>query len=395
MIAGAGGRGTRAESGTGAGIVMWRRRQRATRLLSRARWFAPMFAALLPLAACTPGMFHAEIDRPAGAPELAPGDPSLVREVAAPHPGPDVDERLTAAIAAPYQVLAVVDAIGAGGRAVKLGRERLRNETARLGGNAMVVLDVRKESAGPYTHVYGYALRVLPPMADAGARCAALQRPDSAAAAVVACREAARQRAGDATPAMTLALAQVALAVGTREPAQVQRALFDASAAMRAAARRDAALADAMPWVDAVTPLVRGDRELAAMIVSRRLEDAGLAAGALAAAREAMRVAPDSVNPFTRAFDLLRNERRWSEAAALASAFTRGHPGLVEGWVRLGIAANRQGEHERAMRYFARALAIDGDVLDAGMLVPPGYAEYRESLRLAGRQKPATVEELP
>jgi tetratricopeptide (TPR) repeat protein len=147
--------------------------------------------------------------------------------------------------------------------------------------------------------------------------------------------------------------------------------------------------------VDGVTPLVKGDRELAAMIVSRRLEDAGLAEGALAAAREAMRVAPDSAAPFARAFELLRKERRWPEATTLAAAFTRRRPAMVEGWVRLGIAASRQGEHERAMRYFARALAIDRRALDAGMTVPVGYYEFRESEGRAGRQKPATVDELP
>ncbi|HEY0997266.1 MAG TPA: hypothetical protein VGD77_14825, partial [Gemmatimonadaceae bacterium] len=137
-----------------------------------------VLATLLGTTACTPGMFHATVDPPAGAPVLAPSDPAMVRELPAPAPGPDLDERLTALVAAPYELLAVIDAAGAGGRAERLGRERLRNETARLGGNAMVVLGVRPEAAGPYTHTWGYALRVLPAMADAGARCAALPLPD-------------------------------------------------------------------------------------------------------------------------------------------------------------------------------------------------------------------------
>jgi len=343
--------------------------------------------------ACAPGAYHARVDLEPGAVRAAAVPPDSVREIRSPPSGPGWPEHLAATVGAPYEVLATIDATSATGRAREFGRQRLREETAKLGGNAMVVLGVSRDAAGPYTRTWGQALRVLAPMPDAEGRCLAPVTPPGAAAQVVACRELARQQPARAEASVQQAAAHLALALGTTSGREASSALGDASLAIARAARVDPRYREAAPWLAATRPLFGTDSVRAPLVLAHRLEMAGLAPAAIDAALQGVRVAPRHEVAVSLAADLLRRAGRLGESRAVGAAFARLEPQRLEGWLLVGMAASRAGEHALAMQAFARVEAIDPRYFTRLRMDPTkGAEEERASRKIAGRQAPATLE---
>lgn len=357
---------------------------------------ALLLAGLLALSgACTPGAYHAQVSLEPGAVRTPAVPPDSVREIASPPAGPEWPEHVTATVGAPYEVLATIDATSATRRARELGRQRLREETAKLGGNAMVVLGVTRDAVGPYTRTWGQALRVLAPMPDAESRCVAPVTPSGAAAQVVACRELARQQPSRADASVQQAAAHLALALGSTKGREVDGALGDASLAMARAARTDPRYREAAPWLAATRPVFGTDSVRAALLLAYRLEMAGLAPAAIDAALEAVRRAPHHEVAVSLAADLLRRAGRLGESRAVGAAFARLEPQRIEGWLLVGMAASQAGEHVLAMQAFARVEALDRRYFTRLRMDPTkGAEEERASRRIAGRQPPATLTEI-
>jgi hypothetical protein len=353
----------------------------------------------LPLAACTSGAYHARVDLEPGVVRAGPLPLDSIREIAPPAPGPRWQERLTDRIGGPYEVLASIDATSATVRALELGRRRMREETARLGGNAMVVLGATRDARGPYTSTRGQALRLLPPMPDAAARClapfAAPISPANTAAHVVACREFGRQQPTRADAPARQAAAHLALALSAAQGPAADGALSAASLAMTRAAALDARYRAAAPWLAVMQPILGADTLRAALLLARRLEMAGLASAAIDAAREGVRIAAANEAAVSLAADLLRRAGRLRESRAVAAEFARLEPDRVEGWLLAGMAASRAGDHVLAMKAFARVEAIDARYFTRlRMDSAKGADEEHASRRAAGRQRAATIEEI-
>jgi tetratricopeptide (TPR) repeat protein len=191
-----------------------------------------------------------------------------------------------------------------------------------------------------------------------------------------------------------MAAAHLALAAAAAGR-QVDRAFAEASLAMARAARADRRYAAAEPWLDAARPAFGGDSLRTALVVGRRLGDAGLVDAAVAAARAAVRAGPASVDAVTLASDLLRDAGRPREALAVAADYVRREPGRAAGWVLAGMAAARAGDDTLAARAFARVEAIEPRYFSRLRVVAPKGADEAAAARArAGRQPPATVEQL-
>src|SRR5512133_3794000 len=160
----------------------------AGRAVRVAAVFLPLFAT----AACTSSMLAARVDRELGVSRYARVPADSVRVVWIVR-GPAWRASLDDTLAAPYEELASIETLGVGHDAAADALAALRRRVGEAGGNVALVHDVRKDPVPPYTRATGVALRTLPPMPDAVARCASLAAaPDSAGFRVAVCREAAR-----------------------------------------------------------------------------------------------------------------------------------------------------------------------------------------------------------
>ena len=349
------------------------------------------------LTACTSGMLGARVDRELGVARHAALPADSVRVVQLPS-GP-WEGALEDSLGRPYEQLASVETYGVGKHASADALAALRRRVGEAGGDVAALSYVRPDPVPPYTRASGYALRTLPPMPDAAARCATLTSPDSAGARVVACREAARRAAGsDPMPLRELAFAY--LTIYERGVAAKQGGLglsgarYHAEAAMRRAGQADRAFATPAPWVAGVVQLAAGDSLRAFRNLGWLLEGAGSLDGSVAAFREVIRLAPDSADGYDNAVTMLLRLQRAEEALRVASAFARRHPERVEGWARAGVAANAMGDHARAMRFFGRVLQLDPKYFGLHFEEPYGLSEYWGSKQRAGKQPAATVADL-
>ena len=361
------------------------------------------FLLIVALPACTSSMLAARVEPELGVARYAPLPADSVRVVRLSFQ-PDWQLSLGDSLAGPYEELASIETLGVGRTAADDALAALRRRVGETGGNVAAVLYVRADPVPPYTRAAGQALRTLPPMPDAAARCARLDAVGSdsvaarVAARVAACREAARLAPSDPAPLRDLALAFFTLSergAEQRKPAGgVASAYYGARWAIRHAGRLDSAFAAPAPYVPGVVRLVRGDSLRAFRQLGWLLEGAGWAEGSLAAFREVMRIAPDSADGYDDAVTMLLRLKRPEEALRVAGAFARRHPERVEGWARAGVAANVMGDHVRAMRFFGRVLQVDPKYFGAHWVEPYGMSEYRGSKKRAGEQPPATLEEL-
>jgi len=362
------------------------------------------FLLLLALPACTSSMLAARVEPELGAGRHAPLPADSVRVLRLPFQ-PDWQLSLGDSLAGPYEELASIETLGVGRTAADDALAALRRRVGEAGGNVAAVLYVRPDPVPPYTRASGQALRTLPPMPDAAARCARLDAfdgasfdRDSSAARVVACREAARQSPADPASMRDLALAAFALSVRGAERRAAGHATagayYDAQWAMRHAGRRDSAYAGPAPYVAGVVRLAAGDSLRAFRELGWLLDGAGWVEGSLSAFREVIRLAPDSADGYDDAVTMLLRLKRPEEALRVAGTFARRHPERVEGWARAGVAANVMGDHVRAMRFFGRVLQIDPKYFGTHWVAPYGASEYRGSKQRVGKQPPAVVEEL-
>jgi tetratricopeptide (TPR) repeat protein len=314
-------------------------------------------------------------------------------------PGPAWRAALDDTLAAPYEELASIETLGVGHDAAADALAALRRRVGEAGGNVALVRDVRKDPVPPYTRASGLALRTLPPMPDAVAHCASLAAaPDSAGFRVAVCREATRVAPDDPALVRDLAFAYLALyerGVVQRKPGlALQSARGNAQLAMQRAAALAPEFATPAPWVAGVVRLAAGDSLHAFRNLGWLLEGAGSIEGSLAAFQDVIRLAPDSADGYDNAVTMSLRLKRPDEALRVAAAFARRHPERVEGWARAGVAANVMGDHVRAMRFFGRVLQLDPKYFGVHWEQPYGLGEYRGSEQRAGKQPPATVEDL-
>lgn len=335
--------------------------------------------------------------------DYAPVPPDSVREIRLPAGRLDPDW-VTDSIGAPYETLASVEALSAGADAEGRALASMRHNVARIGGNAMLVLEVRRMPAGPYTAARGYAYRLHPPMPDAPVRCARLVEPDSAVARVVACREAARLQPDAEAHRSALVVARVALAdlLQRRQHSEAQAASRDVQRAIADAWRRDSTFDFSARWMADFTRAHGGDSLRAAQAVMHALLTHGHHGGAIDVARHVIRLAPDSVAGYRVAFDVLLHPtftdsryRSPSEAAAVAAALVRRQPGVADGWAMAAIAAHEAGDHTRAMRLWNRVLVVAPRYFANRMDPPRGSLAYDHWRKRIPRQPPATVDDLP
>jgi hypothetical protein len=361
-----------------------------------------LFAAFALLSACGRVPLASDVYPKLGVDRFAPVPADSVRVLELDN-SPDWQPRLTDSIGAPYEVLASVQTLGAGGdAAADRARAAFRRRVGELGGNVAAILWVRKDAVPPYTRAYGDAIRVLPSMPDAPLRCRRLAATDSAGARVVACREAARLARTHPAPLRDLAIAHVALALRGAERREnglgIQGAWSGAALAARQAARLDSAFGRPGPYLAGAVALtgdsVRAYQAIATVLVGG-MGVVSPSEGAVAAYREVIRLAPDSVAPYANAVTILLAQRRPEEALRVAAALARRRPDRVEGWARAAVAANVMGDHARSMRYWACVLAIDPSYFRLSFVDPYGRTEYRGSEQRVGKQPPATVSDLP
>ena len=362
---------------------------------------ALLSAAALLLAACSHVPLASELYPELGVGRYAPVPADSVRVVELGR-SEDWQLRVADSIGAPYEVLASVQTLGAGGNAAADARAAFRRRVGGIGGNLAAILVVEKERATPYTHAWGDAIRVLPPMPDAASRCGRHDAPDSAGVRVVACREAARLASTDPVPLRDLAVAYLTLAQrGTEQRAKglaIQGAWSDAARAARHAGQRDPIFETPAPYVPGAVALFHGDSLRAYQAIAILLVGGwgvfSPAEGAVAANREVIRLAPDSVDGYTNAVHILLLQHRPDEALRVAAALARRRPERVEGWARAAVAANVLGDHVRSMRYWARVLEIDPKYFRPGFVDPYGRTEHRGSEQRVGKQPAATLDDL-
>ena len=372
-------------------------------LLARPlRRSSALAVAILLLTGCSHVPLASDVHRRLGVGRYAalPADSVRVVEL---RRAPGWQAQLADSVGGPYEVLAAVRTLGAGGDAAADARAAFRRRVGEVGGNVAALLAVEKEPATPYTHAEGDAVRALPPMPDAALRCDRLDAPDSAGARVVACREASRLAPSDPSPLRALAVAHLALAqratARRQEGLAIQSARGEAAIAAYRAGRLDPAYAAPAPYLPGAVALFGGDSlrayQALAILLGGGPGVLSPAGGALAANREVIRLAPDSVAGYTNAVAILLAQRRPEEALRVAAALARRRPERVEGWARAAVAANALGDHVRAMRLWGRVLELDPKYFRLGFVEPYGLSEYRGSEQRAGKQPAATVDDLP
>lgn len=367
------------------------------------RTFAGLLLALTPLVGCAGGAFRSEVrPEPERRAHTSVAE-DAVRAFRLPA-GPLEPDWITDSIGGPYETLARVSALSAGNDAPSDALASMRRRVAGIGGNVMLVLDVRRHNAGPYTEASGYAYRALPPMPDAAARCARLLEPDSALSRIVACREAARQQPASELHRRGLLVAQLTHAdlLARRGDGTAQAAASDARRAVARAWARDGAVGLSAAWVRDLVAWHHGDTARAMETIMYALLYHGDRGGALVAAREHVRLAPDSVRGYAVAFDALLGEgvgpgphHRPGDAMAVAAAFARRQPERVEGWAWAALASHELGEHERAMRFWERVLEIQPRYFADRIMPPRGSLAYDHWRKRVPRQRPATSDDLP
>ena len=317
--------------------------------------------------------------------------------------GLPLDAWLADSVGAPYIPLARIRALGAGRDAATEATESLRAHAARLGANAVVIHDVRKQPVGPYTAAAGLGIRVLPPMPDAAARCASLAAPAHAAARIVACREAIRQEPRTEAHRAGFVVARLAYfeRLHGRPLERTDMVSRDAGNALREAQEAIAVAWESAPgldspWVEAVMRHYGGDsvRALGTIMPAVRGPDR------LRVAAAYTRLAPDSSQGyqvrFAAALGALRTgDVRPADALAEAGRYIRRQPDDFLGWSWAAIAAHRLAEHERAMRFWERVLVLHPNYFAGFDNRAPGFLDYRHWRRRVPRQPPATLADLP
>jgi tetratricopeptide (TPR) repeat protein len=93
--------------------------------------------------------------------------------------------------------------------------------------------------------------------------------------------------------------------------------------------------------------------------VGELYERIGDPATALAMYRRALELDPDHVDAAERAVELLWRDHRWGELLPILDPLARREPPSVDRWARLGLAALRAGDRDRAQRAFRRTLELD------------------------------------
>ena len=263
-------------------------------LLARPlRRSSALAVAVLLLTGCSHVPLASDVHRRLGVGRYAalPADSVRVVEL---RRAPGWQAQLADSVGGPYEVLAAVRTLGAGGDAAADARAAFRRRVGEVGGNVAALLAVEKEPATPYTHAEGDAVRALPPMPDASLRCDRLDAPDSAGARVVACREASRLAPSDPSPLRALAVAHLALAqratARRQEGLAIQSARGEAAIAAYRAGRLDPAYAAPAPYLPGAVALFGGDSlrayQALAILLGGGPGVLSPAAGALAANRE-------------------------------------------------------------------------------------------------------------
>lgn len=360
---------------------------------------------VVPLLGACAHTLHSEARPKLGATRYAPTQPDSLLVLDFSRPMPRSDDSVAAALGTPFEDLGDVEAYGPGsgerGRSVALAS--LRRRAAELGADVLVLRGIAY-GPPPYTTADGNAVRRLPPMPDAAARCDTL--PSSLERAI-ACREAARVSPREARFRRALAWSAEAIA---RTPAKSTGAerddlLRDAQIAVATATELDSTYAWPAAHI-AEAMKVMGDsakayREIGDLVGNRNIFYQLLSrtryGGAVAAYREAVRLSPADPEPYYELGEELLSLERHEEALATYAAMARRWPKSAPVWSRVGVAFNRLGRHADAMRAWQRTLDIDRRYFSGMMTIEVSHEWelYRVSEKAAGKQPAMTLDALP
>lgn len=356
--------------------------------------------AVFALAACGPNVFHVDVRADAEAVPQAPVPEDSVREIRR-GSSPRMAEWIADSIGAPYLTLGYIEALGAGSGAAGKALASLRRNVARIGGNALLVDDVRKMPGQPYTAASGHAFRVLPPMPDAPERCARLLALDSALARIVACREAARQEPNAAAHRHGYVIARLRhfeLLHGSRYRAgsmtlgaEANRAGAAALHAVGSTLARDSLAGLSAPLTDDLLRYYEQD----SLAVLDLVLLAGPRIARVQATREYRRLAPDSIQGYLLPHGPSGDEAGPAAALARIGVYIRRQPHRHEGWARAALLAHAMEDHALAMRFWERVLRIRPGYFDSWINPPEGVIAYRHWRKRVPKQPPATVDDLP